>query len=161
AAPVLTRIAENRPAARFEIEDLEEWLTRAGRPLLVARPRPKTNSGSDAFAAYANSVPVDPEALLAEMAIGSVHDIHTKAIASLVARGEDGDVIDQKVLDATKRAYEKGGATRAWNWDKELRAIQKSRAKFETKLLAAQTTPASVNESAAGANSEGVTLADF
>src|SRR5262249_50569434 len=122
AAPVLTRIIENRPAARYEIEDLEEWLADASRPLLVARPRPQTNGGGDAFADYASSVPVSPDALLAEMAVGSIHEIQTKVIASLVARGEASDVIDQKVLDATKRAYAKGGVTRTWNWDKELRA---------------------------------------
>jgi hypothetical protein len=141
--PILTRILESRPAARYELEDLEEWLADA-RPLLAQTAaianNPKVENSP--FAAYAASAgtPVDGDAELAAMTFGDgehgIHRTQTRVIASMVARGVGPDEITQKVLDATKAAYGRSGITERWDWKKEVRAIHKSIRSFQKKAAA-------------------------
>src|SRR5262249_57436816 len=66
--PIAVRVLEDRPAARYELAELEEWLTE-GRPLLTRRSKQGNDAGG-AFAAYAgngNAPPIDVEARLAQM----------------------------------------------------------------------------------------------
>src|SRR5215471_19964204 len=49
--PIAVRVLEDRPAARYELAELEEWLAEA-RPLLTRRPR-QGNGAGGAFATYA------------------------------------------------------------------------------------------------------------
>src|SRR5262249_14859503 len=51
--PVAVRILEDRPAARYELTELEEWLAEA-RPLLTRRPK-QGNGVGEPFAAYAGN----------------------------------------------------------------------------------------------------------
>jgi putative DNA primase/helicase len=144
-APVLARVVESRPAARYELGDLKEWLEAATRPLLVRKPavrRVRTNGAADPFAAYAATAggtgePVDVELVLDSMTYGGgdngVHTSQTRAIAAMVARGFVDEDIDRLVLEATQRAHAKSGAG-PWNWQKEARAIRKSRERFQKKL---------------------------
>jgi hypothetical protein len=90
--PILARVVESRPAARYEIEDVEEWLADA-RPLLVAKTATIKTAADDPLSAYASGAgaPVDVDAELAAMTFGDgehgIHHTQTRVIASLVVRG--------------------------------------------------------------------------
>jgi hypothetical protein len=120
--PVAARVLEDRPAARYELAELEEWLAEA-RPLLARRPK-QGNGAGDPFTAYAgkNAAPIDVEARLAQMRHGGAGDasIHqTQLQVPLLERGEDIDAVVARVLAATR-----GVGDPAWDWAKEERAIR-------------------------------------
>jgi Protein of unknown function (DUF3631)/RepB DNA-primase from phage plasmid len=122
--PAAVRVLENRPAARYELADLEEWLTEA-RPLLTRRPK-QGNGASEPIATYAGNgtVPIDVAARLAQMRHGgvgdaSIHQTQLQVTAALLERGGDIDAVVARVLAATKVV---GDA--AWDWAKEERAIR-------------------------------------
>src|SRR5262245_65575079 len=74
-APVAVRVLGDRPAARYELAELEEWLAEA-RPLLTRRPK-QGNGASEPFAAYAANggpPPIDVESRLARMCHGGAGD---------------------------------------------------------------------------------------
>jgi hypothetical protein len=134
--PVLARVVEKRAAARYELEDLEEWLAKA-RPILTGKTAPKTADDDSPYSTYAAGAetPIDVDAELASMTFGDgehgIHRTQTRVIASMAARGVDADEITQKVLDATKAAHTRSGITERWDWKKETRAIHKSIRSFQ------------------------------
>jgi hypothetical protein len=122
--PVAVRVLGNRPAARYELDELEDWLASA-RPLLVRRAKPANGAG-EPFAAYAGNgaTPIDVAARLAQMRHGgaddaSIHKTQVQVTAALLERGEEIDAVVARVLAATRVAGE-----RAWDWAKEERAIR-------------------------------------
>ena len=122
--PVAVRVLGDRPAARYELAELEEWLTEA-RPLLTRRPKQGNGAGAP-FAAYAGNggtAPIDVEARLAAMRHGgagdaSIHKTQVQVTAALLERGEEIDAVVAKVLAATKLIGDP-----AWDWAKEERDI--------------------------------------
>ena len=140
-APILAHIVENRSAARYELEDIEEWLADA-RPILTKKATAAKAKTDSPFSAYAASggAPVDVDTELAAMTFGDgehgIHHTQTRVIASMVARGVDQDEIAHKVLEATKAAYVRSGLTKPWDWKKEQRAIHKSIRSFQKKAAA-------------------------
>jgi Protein of unknown function (DUF3631)/RepB DNA-primase from phage plasmid len=122
--PVAVRVLENRPAARYELGELEEWLAEA-RPLLTRCPR-QGNGAGEPFAAYAgnDAAPIDVEARLAQMRHGgaddaSIHKTQVQVTAALLERGEETDAVVAKVLAATKLVGDP-----AWDWAREERDIR-------------------------------------
>jgi Protein of unknown function (DUF3631)/RepB DNA-primase from phage plasmid len=122
--PVAVRVLEDRPAARFELRELEGWLAEA-RPLLTRRLK-QGNGAGEPFAAYAGNgaTPIDVEARLAQMRHGgaddaSIHRTQVQVTAALLERGEETDAVVAKVLAATKSVGDP-----AWDWAKEERAIR-------------------------------------
>src|SRR5262245_10712961 len=122
--PVAVSVIEDRPAARYEFAELEEWLAEA-RPLLARRPK-QGNGASDPFTAYAGNgaAPIDVEARLAQMRHGgagdaSMHQTPLQVSAALLERGEDIDAVVARVLAATRVVGDP-----AWDWAKEGRAIR-------------------------------------
>jgi len=122
--PVAVRVLQDRPAARYELAELEEWLAEA-RPLLTRRPK-QGNGAGEPFAAYAGNgaAPVDVAARLAQMRHGgagdaSIHQTQLQVTAALLERGEDIDAVVARVLTATRVVGDP-----AWDWAKEERAIR-------------------------------------
>jgi len=119
------RVLEDRPAARYELAELEEWLAE-GRPLLTRRPKQGNGAGAP-FAAYAGNggaAPIDVAARLAHMRHGgaddaSIHKTQVQVTAALLERGEEIDGVVAKVLAATKLIGDP-----AWDWAKEERDIR-------------------------------------
>src|SRR5262249_58140331 len=74
--PIAVRVLEDRPAARYELAELEEWLAEA-RPLLTRRPKQGNGASGELFAAYAGSgaTPIDVEARLGQMRHGGADDV--------------------------------------------------------------------------------------
>jgi AAA domain/RepB DNA-primase from phage plasmid len=149
--PVLARMTDNRPTARYEIEELDEWLTDASRPILTKRATATTNGAANPYAEFTAgaSGPVDVDSMLAAMTVGdaehSVHATQTKVIASMVARGVSLDEIEEKVLNATKAAHARSKEG-PWNWQQEARAIRKSAEGIGKKIDARAEAPS--NETA-------------
>jgi putative DNA primase/helicase len=121
--PVAVRVLEERPASRYELADLEEWLAET-RPLLTRRPK-SGNGAGDPFTAYAGNgaAPIDVEARLAQMRHGgagdaSIHRTQVQVSAALLERGEETDAVVAKVLAATKLIGDPG-----WDWAKEERDV--------------------------------------
>src|SRR5262249_44337474 len=123
--PSAVRVLENRPAARYELDELEDWLASA-RPLLVRRAKPGNGAGAP-FAAYAGNgaaAPIDVEARLTTMrhqgaGDASIHQTQVQVTAALLECGEEIDAVVAKVLAATKLI---GHPT--WDWAKEERDIR-------------------------------------
>jgi putative DNA primase/helicase len=122
--PVGVRVLGDRPAARYELAELEEWLAEA-RPLLTRRPK-QGNGAGDPFTAYAGKgpTPIDVEARLAQMrhegpGDASIHQTQLQVIAALLERGEDIEAVVARVLAATRVAGDP-----AWDWAKEERVIR-------------------------------------
>src|SRR5262245_17696260 len=123
--PVAVSVIEDRPAARYEFAELEEWLAEA-RPLLTRRPK-QGNGASAPFTAYAGNcaVPIDVEARLAQMrhegaGDASIHLTQLQVTAASLERGEDVDNVVARVLAATTVVGDP-----AWDWAKEERDIRR------------------------------------
>src|SRR5262249_24334418 len=118
-------VFEDRPAARYELVELEEWLTET-RPLLARRLK-QGNGAGEPFAAYAGNscaAPIDVEGRLAQMQHGgaddaSIHKTQVQVTAALLERGEEIDAVVARVLAATKVVGEP-----AWDWAKEERDLR-------------------------------------
>jgi hypothetical protein len=105
--PVAVRVLQDRPAARYELAELEEWLAEA-RPLLTRRPKQGNGAGAP-FAAYAGNgaTPIDVDARLAQMRHGgaddaSIHKTQVQVTAALLERGGEVDAVVARVLAATR-----------------------------------------------------------
>jgi hypothetical protein len=126
--PAPVRVLKDRPAARYELEELEEWLGEARRPLLTRRDKVGNDrAGTDApFARYVAgvSLPTDVGGRLATMQFEgagdtSIHRTQLQVTAALLKRGETIDNVVSRVLEATRTVGDP-----AWNWDKEERKIR-------------------------------------
>lgn len=124
--PILVRVLRDRPAARYEFSELEEWLGEA-RPLLQRRAKPNGNGAGMLYGAYAEhgGGPVDVKARLAGMKFqgegdAAIHLTQLSVIAALLERGEDVDDVVAKVFEATRKAGDP-----SWNWHKEERNIRR------------------------------------
>jgi Protein of unknown function (DUF3631)/RepB DNA-primase from phage plasmid len=122
--PVAVHVLNDRPAARYELAELEEWLAEA-RPLLTRRLKQGNGAGGP-FAAYAGNgaAPIDVAARLAQMRHGgaddaSIHKTQVQVTAALLERGEEIDAVVAKVLAATKLVGDP-----AWDWAKEERDVR-------------------------------------
>jgi hypothetical protein len=122
--PVRTIV--DRPL-RYELDELEEWLTEV-RPFI---PRKGAVPADNAFLAAdipgASSAPVDVDARLDGMRYrgpgeSSVHGTQIACTAALLNRGADVEEIVAKVLAATRRAAGEAGAR--WDWSREERDIR-------------------------------------
>src|SRR5262249_15027959 len=124
-APVAVRVLGDRPAARYELAELEEWLAEA-RPLLTRRPK-QGNGGGEPFAAYAGAggaAPIGVAARLAQMRHGGardgpLHRTQVQVTPALLGRRETGDGGLPQVLAATRLIGDP-----AWDWAKEERDIR-------------------------------------
>lgn len=134
--PATVRVLEDRPAARYELTELEEWLTDA-RPLLARKAKPQGNGTGAPYGAYtengSDGAPIDVEARLAAMkfqgaADSAIHPTQLSVIAALLARGEDIDDVVAKVLAATRKAGDP-----AWDWVKEERGIRRMAESWQKK----------------------------
>jgi hypothetical protein len=130
--PAAIRVLRDRPAARYELAELEDWLSEA-QPLLARRAKQGNgaatpdNNTDVPFAAYTQNAsnPVDVEARLAAMRFrgdgnSSIHVTQVQVTAALLERGEEIDCVVARVLEATRAVGEPG-----WNWAKEERAIRR------------------------------------
>src|SRR5262249_31078404 len=126
AAPAAVPILENRPAARYELSELEDWLAEA-RPLLVRPPKANDHGTDSPFAAYAgngSAAPIDVQTRLAgkpHQGAGdtSIHLTQLQVTAARLARGEETDAVIAKVLAATEAVGDP-----KWDWAKEERDIR-------------------------------------
>jgi len=124
-APVAVRVLGDRPAARYELAELEEWLAEA-RPLLTRRPK-QGNGAGEPFAAYAGNggkPRIDVDARLAAMrhegaGEASIHITQCQVTAALLERGEEIDAVVARVLAATRSVGDP-----AWDWAQEERDIR-------------------------------------
>jgi hypothetical protein len=128
--PFAVQVIRERPAARYELVELEEWLAEA-HPLLERRSKQANGKGNSAdtdtpFGAYAEggAAPIDIEARLTAMRFqgegeASVHLTQVQVTAALLERGEDIDPVVAKVLAATRAVGDP-----QWNWTKEERDIR-------------------------------------
>jgi Protein of unknown function (DUF3631)/RepB DNA-primase from phage plasmid len=121
--PAIVRVLQDRPAARYELAELEEWLAEV-RPLLTRRLKQGNGTGAP-FAAYAGNgaAPIDASVRLAQMRHGgagdvSIHKTQVQVTAALLGRGEEIDAVVARVLAATKLIGDP-----AWDWAKEERDI--------------------------------------
>jgi P4 family phage/plasmid primase-like protien len=129
---------EHTGGPRYELDDLEDWLT-GSAPLLHRRP-PQVLSGSQpaptnvtadneflkAARALGYKPPVDVEARLAAMELGgpgetSIHNTQLSVSASMLSAGVDEDEVVAVLLEATAHAAGAYGAN--WNWRKEEKAL--------------------------------------
>ena len=124
--PILVRVLRDRPAARYEFSELEEWLGEA-RPFLQGRAKPNGNGAAIPYGAYAErgGGPVNVEARLAGMKFQgegdtAIHPTQLSVIAALLERGEDVDDVVAKVFEATRKAGDP-----SWDWRKEERNIRR------------------------------------
>jgi hypothetical protein len=129
-------ITDYRPAARYDIGELEEWLADA-TPIIRRKPaapgnganRANGSSGDNPFLDFGEQTkaPIDIEERLAAMrhqGVGetSIHTTQLQVSASLLSQGRPIDEIVDILLAATRQAAGEAGAT--WNWDREARAIR-------------------------------------
>src|SRR5262249_61652836 len=105
--PVAVRVLGDRPAARYELAELEEWLAEA-RPLLTRRPKQGNGAGAP-FAAYAGNggtAPIDVEARLPAMrhrgaGDASIHKTQMEGTAPLLGRQAEMEAVVAQGVDAT------------------------------------------------------------
>lgn len=116
---------------RYELDDLEEWLSETS-PILLRKNREhaRTAGESDLYAEYAKRhgyrPPLDVEQRLRDMIYmgGNQNGIHATQIAvtaSLLSRGVPINEVVERVLAATRAAAGEYG--RHWNWNRERRKL--------------------------------------
>jgi hypothetical protein len=118
-------IIDERPAARYELEQLEEEFVDA--PILIQRvetseSKPNGGGASDPFE-RAGADPIDIDARLKAMRYGgagdtSIHKTQLDVTASLLSRGVVLPEVVRRVLEAT-RSVAPPDARPPWNWTKE------------------------------------------
>jgi putative DNA primase/helicase len=149
-------VISHQTGARYELSDLEEWLSEQSAVILrKERPRAVTAgkaSDDDPYLTYYKThgikTPIDVKARLdAMMYMGggdaAVHKTQVDVAASMVAKGHTDDEIVGLLLAATRAAA--GDYGKRWNWRIEERAIRKDIAKFRGKLAARGETPKPVS----------------
>ena len=124
-------ISRENPAARYELDDLEEWLAETS-PVIKRKTMPGTDPGmfDNPFLAVAAKFgfkpPIDVEQRLAAMSYQgsgdtSIHQTQLQVSASLLSRGTPVDEVYAILSDATRAAAGQYG--QRWNWTREDRAI--------------------------------------
>jgi phage/plasmid-associated DNA primase len=131
-------IASFDPGRRYDLEELEEWLSEQSPVMLrVKRERGKTVGEADNdvfkfFEDYAKRFgikpPIDVEARLRGMMFmgpgdSSIHQTQLAVTASLLSRGASKDEVVPYVLHYTKLAA--GDYGKRWNWRREERGIER------------------------------------
>ena len=127
------RVVAERPA-RYELDDLAEWLE-AASPVIHRTPTDeKDGNGADTdnpwlavAARFGNKPPIDVEARLAAMTFqgagdASIHSTQVSVSAALLNRGHPVDEVVDILLTATRAAAGQFGAR--WNWRREEHAIR-------------------------------------
>jgi P4 family phage/plasmid primase-like protien len=117
---------------RYELDDLEEWLSEASPVMLRKKREHAIPAGeSDFFAEYARQhgikAPIDVESRLAAMMFmggedSSIHQTQLAVSAALLNKGVPVDEVVAILMDATRRAA--GEYSARWNWPREERKIR-------------------------------------
>jgi hypothetical protein len=138
------RILVDRPL-RYELNDLEEWLSEA-RPLISRKgAAPATDNP---FLAVnmpgGGGAPVDIGVRLAAMQYQgegdtSIHQTQVSVTAAMLNRGVPTNEVVRTVLDATRKAA--GAAGERWDWQREERDILAMCASWARKKLNGQQSP--------------------
>jgi hypothetical protein len=125
-APAAVRVIRDRRAARYELDEIEDWLKEAARPLLARNKTVKANGAAVPYAAFTSGVhvPINVDARLAAMRFEgngdtAIHPTQLSVCASLLRRGADVASVIEKVLAATKKA----AGPVDWDWAREERGI--------------------------------------
>jgi P4 family phage/plasmid primase-like protien len=123
---------------RYELDDLEEWLSEQSPVLLrKERERGATVGERDPILEYAKQYgwkpPIDVEARLQNMMYmgggdSGIHATQVAVTAALLSRGMPLDVVVERVLAATRIAA--GDYGKRWNWRLEERNIRKDGEKW-------------------------------
>lgn len=117
--------------ARYELDDLEEWLSETS-PVILRKERPDQTPADNPFLVAAQRLgfkpSIDVEKRLQTMSYmgagdASVHSTQLAVTASLLNSGVEQAEVVQTVLDATRAAAGAYGAR--WNWRREERAIER------------------------------------
>jgi AAA domain len=129
----VTEIVDN-PAARYDIDELEEWLATVS-PIIQHKPKqtnganghdPETNPWLAAAGLFSHRAPIDVEQRLAAMAFGAgengIHATQVSVTAALLNRGTPIDEVVEIVLAATCAAA--GAFGECWKWRREERAVR-------------------------------------
>ncbi|MGY4286689.1 hypothetical protein ACVWXO_005909 [Bradyrhizobium sp. LM2.7] len=109
---VPVEIIELHPDRRYDLEELEEWLSEQS-PVMLREEREvgKTVGESDPFAEYAKSIghkpPIDVEQRLAQMIYmgsgeSSIHQTQIQCAAAMLSRGMAVDEVVPIILEATR-----------------------------------------------------------
>jgi hypothetical protein len=117
---------------RYELDDLEEWLSEVS-PIMLRKKRDQALPAgeTDFFAEYAKQYgikpPIDVEARLAAMMFmggedSSIHQTQLAVSAALLNKGVPVDEVVAILMDATRRAA--GEYSARWNWPREERKIR-------------------------------------
>jgi len=138
---------------RYELDDLEEWLSETS-PVILRKQRPQAQPADNPFLIAAQRLgfkpSVDVEKRLQAMTYmgggdSAIHQTQLAVTASLLNSGTAMDEVIATVLDATRAAAGPYGAR--WNWRREERAIQRMCEEWVRKhpqprsLSSAATTP--------------------
>jgi hypothetical protein len=120
------------PERRYELDDLEEWLSEVSPIMLRKKREHALPAGeTDFFAEYARQhgikAPIDVEARLAAMMFmggedSSIHQTQLAVSAALLNKGVPVDEVVAILMDATRRAA--GEYSARWNWPREERKIR-------------------------------------
>jgi hypothetical protein len=128
-------IIELHPERRYNIEELEDWLSEQS-PIMLRKKRAQAMPAGaatgeiDFFAEYAKQhgikMPIDVESRLENMMYmgggeSSIHQTQLVVTAALLNRGMPKEDVVAVVLAATKRAA--GEYTARWNWRREERKL--------------------------------------
>jgi AAA domain-containing protein len=118
-------------SARYELDDLEEWLSEAS-PVILRKIRPAQFPESNPFLATANLLsfkpPIDVAKRLGAMSYmaggdAAIHTTQLSVSASMLKAGHTADDVVKVILVATKAATTGYGEN--WNWRREEKAIAK------------------------------------
>lgn len=137
---------------RYELDDLEEWLSETS-PVILRKVRPPQLTAGGAgpdnpFAVYGKihtfKPPVDIKARLDGMMYmggqdAAIHTTQLAVTASLLTKGHDLDEVVELVLAATKAAA--GDYGKRWNWKTEEKSIRGMCQKWLNKLALKGETP--------------------
>jgi hypothetical protein len=128
-------IVELHPERRFELDDLEEWLSEQS-PVMLRKTREQgktlSQTSNDFFADFAREhgikPPIDVEKRLANMMYmgtgeSSIQKTQLECSASMLNAGMAVDEVVSILLEATRRAA--GEYAVRWNWRREERTISR------------------------------------
>lgn len=119
-------VCEFMDGPRYELDDLEEWLSEVA-PVLRRKQttaqalRSSTPRETNPYLEHAKKngfqPPLDVEQALGEMTFGNIHSTQVSVTASLLNAGREIDEVIDIVLDATSAAA--GDLGTRWNWTRE------------------------------------------
>jgi hypothetical protein len=125
------RLLDDRPTLRYDLEEIEEWLSET-RPILVQRTNGAAQEAPDPWLAVATQFsgkpPVDVEQRLGAMAYGgsgesSIHMTQLSVSASLLCAGTPVEEVVAILMTATQAAA--GAAGAMWSWRREEHALRR------------------------------------